>query len=243
MGRGRRMAMSRTQALVARRRRAAALRPLLLGAAAALAAGGAAAGQNPFGFGSGVPWVFQSGNGAIADDVGFDHHTRILPIGTTTLHLYATAGPVPSGVEEEVCSPAPRGGSGDEICGMDIQVNVAGPAHLTDFRPAGPPGGTGVAFFPTAFDTTTKSLRLNAARGTDPIPAGAFKIGQLDVTVTGGSGVVVTVSGNAMVLAERQMVDIEPNIIAVPEPGATCLLASALLGLAGLAGLRRLRAR
>lgn len=235
--------MSRTQALVARRRRAATLRSLLLGALVALAAGGAAAGQNPFGFGSGVPWIFQSGNGAIADDVGFDHHTRILPIGTTTLHLYATAGPAPSGEGEAVCSPAPEGGSGDEICGMDVQVNVAGPAFLAGFRPAGPPGGTGISFFPTTFDPATKSLRLNSARGTDPIPAGAFKFGELDVTVTGGSGVVVTVSGNAMVLGQRQVAEIEPNIIAVPEPGATCLLASALLGLAGLAGLRRLRAR
>src|SRR5262245_3258481 len=238
------MAMSRTQVFAARRRtRASALCPLVLGAAVALAAGAGTAGRNPFGFGSGVPWVFQSGNGAIADDVGFDAHTRILPIGTTTLHLYATAGNVASGQGQEVCSEPPAGGSGDEVCGMDIQVNVAGPAFLAGFRAAGPPGGTGIAFFPTTFGATTKSLRLNSARGTDPIPAGAFKIGDLDVTVTGGSGVVVTVSGNAMVLGDRQMAEIEPNIIAVPEPGALWLQAGALLGLAGLAGLRRLRAR
>ena len=208
--------MSRTQHFAARRSRAPALRSLLLGSAVALAAGAASAGRNPFGFGSGVPWVFQSGNGVIADDVGFDHHTRILPVGTTTLHLYATVGNVASGEGQEVCSPPPTGGSGDEVCGMDIQVNVAGPAYLAGFRAAGPPGGTGIAFFPTSFDATTKSLRLNSVRGTDPIPAGAFKIGELDVTVTGGSGVVVTVSGNAMVLGQRQMAEIEPNIIAVP---------------------------
>ena len=238
--------MSRTQGswLVARRpcARGKRLGSLLLVAAAALAAGAAEAGENPFGFGSGAPWIFQSGNGAIADDVGFDAHTRILPLGTTTLHLYATAGPRSSQEGEQVCSPAPGGGSGDEICGMDIQINVAGPAYIAGFRAAGPPGGTGFTFFPTSFSPTTKSLSLNSVRATDPIPAGSFKIGELDVTVTGGSGVKVTVSGDAMVLGGRQMAAIGANIIAVPEPGATLLLASALVGLAGLAGVRRLRA-
>jgi hypothetical protein len=218
-----------------------ALRPCLLAAAAALWAGAAAA-ENPFHFGSGTPWVFQSGNGAIADDVGFDLHTRILPIGTTTLHLYATAGPTASQGGEQVCRPAPEGGSGDEICALDVQINVAGPAYLAGFKAAGPPGGTGIRFFPTSFSPTTKSLRLNSVRTNDPIPAGAHKIGELDVAVTDGSGVVVTVSGNAMVLAERQVANIERNIIAVPEPGRLLLLASSLLGLAGLAGLRGLRA-
>jgi len=214
---------------------------VLVCAFAILAAGSAGAQENPFGFGSGVPWVFQSGYGTVADDPGFDHHTRILPLGTTTLHLYSTAGPNGSGEEEQVCSPAPGGGSGDEICGMDVQVNVTGPAHLAAFRPAGPPVGTGISFFPTSFGTTTKSLRLNSVRSIDPIPAGAFKFGELDVTVTGATGVSVTVSGNAMVLGQRQLVPIEANIIAVPEPDESWLLVSALLGLAGLAAVRRLR--
>ena len=230
--------------LVARRpcARGKRLRSLLLVTAAALAAGAAEAGDNPFGFGSGAPWIFQSGNGAIADDVGFDAHTRILQLGTTTLHLYATAGPLSSQEGEQVCSPGPEGGSGDEICGMDIQINVTGPAHLAGFRPVAQPVGAEFTFFPTTFSATTKSLSLNSVRATDPIPTGAHKIGELDVTVTGGSGVVVTVSGDEMVLGRRQVATIGPNIIAVPEPGATSLLVSALLGLAGLAGLRRLRA-
>jgi hypothetical protein len=223
------------------RRQRTARSSILLGAVAAFAAGPAAAGTNPFGFGSGAPWIFQSGNGAIADDPGFDHFTRILPLGTTTLHLYATAGPLASAAGEAACSPDPGGGSGDEICGMDVQINVAGPAHLAGFRPAGPPAGTGIVFFPTTFTSATRSLRLNSVRATDPIPAGAFKIGELDVTVTGESGVSVTVSGNAMVLARRQLAAIRPNVIAVPEPGEPSLLASALLGLLGLAALRRRR--
>jgi len=219
------------------RRRCVSRWGVLVSALAALSAGSAGAQQNPFGFGSGVPWIFQSGYGTVADDPGFDHHTRILPLGTTTLHLYATAGPNGSGEEQQVCSPPPDGGSGDEICGMDMQVNVAGPAHIAGFRPV----GTEISFFPTSFGTATKSLRLNSVRPTDPIPAGAFKFGELDVTVTGAVGVSVTVSGNAMVLGERQLVPIEPNIIAVPEPDESWLLASALLGLAGLAAHRRLR--
>jgi hypothetical protein len=206
-----------------------------------LAAGPAAGDHNPFGYGSGTPWIFQSGFGNVNDDPGFDHYTRVLPLGTTTLHLYATAGPNPSGGEGPLCLPPPEGGSGDEICGMDVQINVAGPAFVAGFRPAAPPGGTGIVFSPETFSPTTKSLRLNSVRSNDPIPAGAHKIGELDVTVTGAAGVLVTVSGNAMVLAQRQMADVEPNIIAVPEPGRVWLLGSALVGLAGLAGLRRLR--
>jgi hypothetical protein len=215
---------------------------LCAAAAAALAAAPAAAGNNPFGYGSGTPWIFQSGYGSVDDDPGFDHYTRVLPLGTTTLHLYATAGPNPSSVEGPLCLPPPDGGSGDEICGLDVQINVAGPAYLAGFRPAAAPGGTGIVFSPSTFLPTTKSLRLNAVRSNDPIPAGAHEIGQLDVTVTGGTGVLVTVSGNAMVLANRQLANVEPNIIAVPEPERVWLLGSALVGLAGLAGLRRLRA-
>ena len=63
--------------------------------------------QNPFGFGSGVPWIFQSGSGSVPDDPGFDHFTRVMPMGTTTLHLYATAGQNPSGEEEQVCAASP----------------------------------------------------------------------------------------------------------------------------------------
>jgi len=217
------------------------LRALFVLGVAVLAAGAASAEQNPFGFGSGVPWIFQSGSGSVPDDPGFDHFTRVMPLGTTTLHLYATAGQNPSGDEEQVCANPPGGGSGDEICGMDLQVNVSGPAHIAGFRAAGPPAGTGIIFFPTSFGTTTKSLRLNSVRSTDPIPAGAFKFGELDVTVTGATPVAVTVSGNAMVLGQRQMVPIAGNVIAVPEPDETWLLASALLGLAGLAASRRLR--
>ena len=219
------------------RRRSARRWGVLLAATATLAAGSAGAQQNPFGFGSGVPWIFQSGYGTVPDDPGFDHHTRILPLGTTTLHLYATAGPNGSGEEEQVCSPLPEGGSGDEICGMDVQLNVTGPAYVAAFRPT----GTEISFFPTSFGTAPKSLRLNSVRPTDPIPAGAFKFGELDVTVTGASGVSVTVSGRDMVLGQRQVVPIEPNIIAVPEPDEHWLLASAILGLAGLAAHRRLR--
>jgi hypothetical protein len=223
------------------RARRATARWLLLGALAAFAAGPAPAAPNPFGFGSGAPWVFQSGYGAVADDPGFDHFTRVLPIGTSTLHLYATAGPDASAAGEALCEPV-EGGSGDEICGMDVRIDVSGPAYISGFRPAGPPAGTGIVSFPTTFSSATRTLRLNSVRATDPIPAGAFKLGELDVTVTGGSGVAVAVSDSEMVLASRQVAAVGANVIAVPEPGETALLASALLGLSALAGLRRLRA-
>jgi len=232
---------------MARHASARARAPWLLGALVALgpaAATGGVDGPNPFGYGSGRPWVFQSGYGAVDDEPGFDHYTRTLPLGTSTLHLYATAGPTPSdaGGEGDVCSPSVEGSAGDEICGMDVQINLVGAGFLAAFRPAGPPGGSGIAFFPEAFTSATKSLRLNSVRADDPIPAGAREIGELDVTVQ-GSGVVVTVSGNAMVIGGRRTASIEPNVIAVPEPGELPLLASALLGLAALARLRRRRAR
>jgi hypothetical protein len=227
------------EAVVARSRRLVRSSVACLLALAALVAVPAAAPQKPFRVGSGVPWVFQSGFGTVDDEPGFDHHTRVLPLGTTTLHLYATAGRNASGAGAALCSPPPEGGSGDEICAMDVQVNVAGPAYIAGFRPAGPPAGTGIAFFPTSFGTATKGLRLNSVRANSPIPAGAFKLGALDLTVTGERGVNVTVSGNAMVLGQRQLAPIEPNVLAVPEPEETLLLASALVGLAGLAALRR----
>jgi len=233
--------------VVANRRRARARggSAWVIGALIALAAAPATAGvegPNPFGYGSGQPWVFQSGYGSVNNEPGFDHYTRTIPIGTTTLHLYATAGPSPSsgGGEggEDVCAPPVEGVAGDEICGMDVQINLTGAGYLAAFRPAGPPAGSGIAFFPETLSSATKSLRLNSVRSTDPIPAGAHKIGELDVTVQ-GTGVVVTVSGNAMVLGGRTVANIEPNVIAVPEPGEIPLLLSALLGLAGLAALRR----
>jgi hypothetical protein len=230
-----------TEAMVATSRRLVRYPAACLLALAALVAAPAAAQQNPYRFGSGVPWIFQSGFGTVADDPGFDHHTRVLPLGTSTLHLYATAGRNASAVGASLCSPPPGGGSGDEICGMDVQVNVAGPAYIAGFRPAGPPAGTGIAFFPTSFGTQTKGLRLSSVRATDPIPAGAFKLGELDLTLTGERGVNVTVSGNAMVLGQRQLAAVRPNVLAVPEPEETWLLVSALVGLAGLAALRRRR--
>jgi hypothetical protein len=229
------------EASQSRRRRRDRRQGALVFAFAALCATAAGAQQNPFGFGSGVPWIFQSGFGAVPDEPGFDHHTRVMSAGTTTLHLYLTAGPNASGEEEEVCGAAPEGGSGDEICGMDLRVNVTGPAHIAGFRAAGPPAGTGIVFHPTSFGTATKSLQLNSVRPLDPIPAGAFKFGELDVTVSGATPVAVTVSGNAMVLGQRQLVPIEGNVIAVPEPEQSWLLASALLGLACLAASRRRR--
>ena len=231
------------EAVVAKARRLARSSGACALALAVLGAGSAGAQENPFGFGSGVPWVFQSGHGEVDDDPGFDHFTRVLALGTTTLHLYATAGPAATANGGTLCDPLPGGGNGDEICGMDVQVNVAGPAYIAGFRPAGPPAGTGIVFFPTTFGATTKGLRLNSVRATDPVPSGAFKIGELDLTVTGDRGVNVTVSGNAMVLAQRQVVAVRPNVLAVPEPQETWLLASALLGLAGLAARRRRRAR
>jgi hypothetical protein len=223
-------------------RRACAWGGALAVALAALAAPPATAGvegPNPFGNGSGAPWVFQSGHGAVDDGPGFDHYTRTLPLGTTTLHLYVTAGPSTTGVEGDVCLPNDE--PGDEICGFDVQLNLSGAGHFAGFRPAGPPGGTGLVSSPTSFDAVTKSLRMNGVHATSPIPAGATKLGELDVAVE-GNGVTVTVSGNAMVIAGERTVDVLPNVLAVPEPGEAWLLGSALAGLAALARLRRPRA-
>jgi hypothetical protein len=191
--------------------------PLLAGAAI-LVWSGVASADNPFHLGSGQAFVFQSGgsdNHPGVSDFGahpFDHYTRVLPLGTTTLHLYATGGHADSLPGEVLCQGGPGGGSGDEICGFDVEITLTGPAHVSDFRAAGPPGGDGIRTYPMS--------------GFGP-------------TVTGSSGVVVSVTDGGMVLANRQTIPMNSTLLAVPEPGVPWMLGVACLGLALLYRLRR----
>jgi hypothetical protein len=91
----------------------------------------------------------------------------------------------------------------------------------------------------SGFGPTVTQIRLVAPRSLDPIPAGAHLIGELDVTVTGSSGVVVSVTDGGMVLANRQTIPMNSTLLAVPEPGVPWMLGVACLGLALLYRLRR----
>lgn len=145
---------------------------------------------------------------------------------TETFHLWIHKGTLASGGDECIT------GGGDEICAYDVEVTLVGDATISfwgadDSSVVGTPSPDG------------KTLRINhIVPAPDTLP---IRIGTMDVNVTGNSG-RVDVSGRHIINAAQSLESVGSNNIAlVPEPRQLLMLASGLLGLGGLAALRRRR--
>ena len=214
----------------------------------------ASAGNNPFGHG--VPHVYQS----TRDDDASDEWTRVLPMGSSTLILYVSAGATPSATGTP-CLPGvsegSEGGDGEELCIFHAQLLITG-GHFTSFNPtpllgivssattslgigSTPIAGVYTSPFPTLIQFNYLDAVSPLAAG--PLPAvGAHRLGELGVEVTSGTAVVsVTGIDSIRAINERQLSGSDPMpaaILAVPEPDFWLLLAAGLFGLAVLQRIR-----
>lgn len=187
--------------------------------------------DNPFRVSPNV-WVYHSRSGD-----GYYGGTRVLPLGTHTLGIWATGGAISSTPGAELCTPdSPSGGQ--ELCALDIEFVLSGAGRLLSFTPA-----SGLSAGAYVNPTGTR-LKVNIASGSIPLAAGFPPpfLGNLTLSVTGGD-TVVTIGGAGGLGPDTSSHTIQTHVEFVPEPGSWLLMASALLGLAGLYALRSARAR
>jgi hypothetical protein len=207
-----------------------------------LGSGGGAEGtdaDNPFRGRAPDCFVYHS---AHAD--GLYDFTRVLPLGSHTLGLWATAGATTTA--EPSCAPGPSfpgppfPGTG-EICFVSFVIEKSGGGSLDSFTfSGGLSGGTRVSP-----DGSTLTVNLSVA--TSPLPGGfassslPLRIG--DIGLTMGTDTVVNLTrGSCLGLgAENRAVPVHTMFL--PEPGEYALLATGLFGLAGLYRLKLRLAR
>jgi len=212
------------------------------------------AGNNPFGYG--VPHVYQS----TRDDDASDEGARVLPMGSSTLILYVSAGATPSAMGTP-CLPGvaegTEGGDGEELCVFHAQLLITG-GHFTSFTPTPSLGiessattSLGIASTPIAgvytspFPTSIQFNYLDAVSplAAGPLPVGAHRLGTLGVEVTSGTAVVsVTGVDSIRAINQRMQSGSDPmptGILAVPEPDVWLLLAAGVFGLSVLQRIRR----
>ena len=194
---------------------------LLLAACVLLAAGSAVAGPPPVAF-------------ADPTTAGTFRGTQSLPTGTHTLDLYVVRGVTPSVGAESVC----ENGSGDELCGCDVLVEVTGNGYIGGFAEE-----SGVVPDVTMFTSSSLSLSLNYVDSVFRVQGDtdAKKLGALTFVIT-GTGAIASVRGVECLNASFQKETIANGVdmvIMMPEPGGLLLLAGGVLGLAALSRLRR----
>jgi hypothetical protein len=129
-------------------------------------------------------------------------------------------------------------GVGDQLCGYDLLIEVEGDpsASISDFDPA---SALKTAVYPV-MPATTRQLRVNFVDVAPP-NASPIHVGTLTVDATGFTAAKVWAKGENVVTANLGLVDIDDQIIALPEPGGMLLLVSGILGLAALSRLPRRR--
>jgi hypothetical protein len=132
-----------------------------------------------------------------------------------------------------------EGGSGNEICGYDVLLEIQGEGCFTNSFD--PDSGT-VVYQPTG-PLSCATTQLHAAFvGVNPCND-PVHIGDLDLNATGTTGSTsLVVLGKHAVPVGLTLENIPQDTIAttpVPEPGEILLLASGIAGLAGLYRLRR----
>jgi hypothetical protein len=178
-----------------------------------LALGGAA---------SAAPVVYHSP----ADDGGDPGMPVELPPGpAVSLFLYVDPGDAAS-----ASGTACKNGAGEELCALAIRLGTAGDISIQGFVPD-PQAGL-------VFGLAGGELRANGVRAAAGGWLGATRLGELVVSVSGG-GSVELLEGQE-VGADLALAEMDPAVIALPEPDATWLLAA---GVSGLAALRAARGR
>ena len=210
-----------------------------LGIATALALLGSAASaqvtdaQNPFLGKAPGCFVYHSRDGD-----GFYDFTRILPVGSHMLGLWATAGATTTA--EPSCEPGPQPGTG-EICVVSFAIEKTGAGSLDGFAFSGGIAG-GSSLSPDG-----SILTVNITAATDPLPGGfvpgsaPVRIGDLSLTV--GSDTTVSLTDGSCLSLGAESRSVPTHVIFLPEPTDTLLLAAGVLGLVGLHGLRKRLAR
>jgi hypothetical protein len=151
--------------------------------------------------------------------------------GPRTVYLYLNPGSTPTSNGEVVCDGGEGvvAGDGDEACGVHFQIQVTGGLSIANFVPEH--GGT-------RFTNTGTVLTAALVTPGDPIPTGPTRIGTLQLVGADGSGqldMVETVDASLDLGAGTAR-----ELFFVPEPRVDLL---AVVGVAGLAALSRLRRR
>jgi len=173
------------------------------------------------------------------------------------LELWIDGGANPGGAGETVCKMGDGGGSGDQLCGVDLLLQLTGVGEFSSFDPDG--AMDTLVCSPCSFDEElglylippgTQQLRVNFRRGDSSPTVGQRHLATLVMDSTGLVPPTVThvtafgeAAGAALQLRSYASA-VEPELVAtsdpteIPEPGWLLQLSSGLLG---LAALRRLR--
>ena len=199
---------------------------------------------NPFRVAPDV-WVYTD-----QDMNGFDDFTPTVPVGIHTVQIRVTGGALTSG-EGTLCFDTSVF-SGNELCGVDVLIKVQGPGQILSYNLPSP---TTLNIVPS-LNLAGTQLGLVVANTGAPFgtsfPPPSLGSVQIDVQGTGfqlqavkGSNVTPPAGGGIGPGLTAGPSDVGPNnrivrsnILFVPEPGLSLLMASALGGLAVLARLR-----
>jgi hypothetical protein len=165
------------------------------------------------------PAVFHS-----PSDDGWPHlaQFQIGAPGLHTLHCYLETGSAESLVTEEVCLD----GSGDELCGVQLDVETTGGIGIVSFTPD--PAVAAELVWNLVDPTLLRINRVTPSGGGD---FGTLRLGDL-VVENLGPGSVTLRSSSVAVLANLTKAAPTGAPIAVPEPGQWTLLLPALAFLA-----------
>ena len=136
-------------------------------------------------------------------------------------------------------------GDGDELCGYDVIITMAGPGFIDDFVPDSAFfAANKIQFYPDAFPLSPgQGLRVNFVDAA-PVDAQEVHIGTLTIDAVGfAATTTVPATGSSAVTANLDLAAISDQPILVPEASGNVLLISGIFGLALIYRLHRYRHR
>lgn len=155
---------------------------------------------------------------AIADPVVYHSTTGVDPGAVHTLPRDQVNTPVEIWIDsgdiegESAPGTACDDGTGDETCGLDVEILVSGDGWIASFTP-----DAGVVAAPSVFGPGVQALRANAIFPSSP-PPGPRRIGVLGVDTTGANDTRIDVIGHHRVGAALQLETLSPTLIAQTPP-------------------------